>query len=270
MSSGHEDLSVEKLVELLQYPDPMVRIHAGFVLGTMEDEALPAVPVLIEMLRCEDVQDRKLAAMTLGKIGPAAFEAVPDLADAYENPLLLFDMTVQAIFVAEITIRLLAHAPKFSAFFRDRWNTFDFAIVALSLVPAIGSFALVARLLRVLRILRFLSVSAALRGFILRLQEAFDEILSAVVIAAIMGYIFVIAGYYLFADIDPSRWGGLKEAVLSVFYLSLFQDVPSFVAPLVEHSLFCLLFFVVFYVAVLGLALSVIVAAVLQGQERKT
>lgn len=82
MSTEHEDLSVEKLVEMLQYPDPVVRVHAGFVLGTLEDEALPAVPVLIEMLQSEDVQDRKLAAMTLGQIGPAVSEAVPDLLEA--------------------------------------------------------------------------------------------------------------------------------------------------------------------------------------------
>lgn len=82
MSTGHEDLSVAKLVELLQYPDPVVRVHAGFVLGTLEDEALPAVPVLIEMLRFGVVQDRKLAATTLGQIGPAASEAVPTLLEA--------------------------------------------------------------------------------------------------------------------------------------------------------------------------------------------
>jgi voltage-gated sodium channel len=197
------------------------------------------------------------------------FEAVPALADGYDNELFLLDCFIQSVFVFEISIRLIAFAPKLSDFFRDRWNSFDFAIVALSLVPAIGTFALIARLLRVLRVLRFLSVSASLRSFLGRLQESFDELLFALVIAAIVAYIFVIAGHYLFADLDPGRWGGLKEAVLSVFYLSLFQDVPGFVGPLVAHSLFCLLFFVAFYIALVGLALSVIVAAVLQGQERK-
>jgi HEAT repeat protein len=82
MSTGHEDLSVEQLVEMLQYPDPVVRIHAAFVLGTMGEDALPALPILFDMLKFGDVQDRKLAATTLGQIGPVASEAVPALLEA--------------------------------------------------------------------------------------------------------------------------------------------------------------------------------------------
>lgn len=47
-------------------------MHAAAVLGSMGDEAEPAVPALIEMLKSDDVHDRRLAARTLGEIGPAA------------------------------------------------------------------------------------------------------------------------------------------------------------------------------------------------------
>jgi voltage-gated sodium channel len=204
-----------------------------------------------------------LSALTMG------FGAVPDLAEMYDDHLFVIDTVVQVVFVIEILIRLLAQAPRVGGFFRDRWNVFDFTVVALSLVPAVGSFALIARLLRVLRVLRVFSVSAPLRRFLARLQEALDELFSAAVIALVVGYMFVIAGHYLFADIDPARWGGLREAVLSVFYLALFQDVKSFVAPLVDRTMFALFYFVLFYAATVGLAISVVVAAVLQGQERK-
>jgi HEAT repeat protein len=82
MSTGNESLSIEKLIELLQDTDPLVRIHAGFVLGTMGEEAFPAVPILIEMLEYGDVPTQKLAATTLGQIGPAAVEAVSTLLSA--------------------------------------------------------------------------------------------------------------------------------------------------------------------------------------------
>lgn len=97
MSADHEDLSFEKLVEMLQYPDPRARIHAGFVLGTLENEALPALPVLLEMLQSGDVQDRKLAAMTLGKIGPAACEAVPALLEVANEDEDVSDMAMWAL-----------------------------------------------------------------------------------------------------------------------------------------------------------------------------
>jgi HEAT repeat protein len=82
MSAGGESLSIEKLIQLLQDTDPVVRIHAGFVLGTMDEDALPAIPILIEMLKHGEVRGRKLAALTLGQIGPAAVEAIPALFNA--------------------------------------------------------------------------------------------------------------------------------------------------------------------------------------------
>jgi HEAT repeat protein len=81
MSAGRESLSLDHLIELLQDSDPLVRVHAGFVLGALGEEATPAVPILLEMLQYGDLQDRKLAATTLGEIGPSAEEAVPLLLE---------------------------------------------------------------------------------------------------------------------------------------------------------------------------------------------
>ncbi len=198
-------------------------------------------------------------------------EAVPGLAERYGDLLYTLDYLVQAAFVIEIAIRLLAHAPQVQRFFHERSNTFDFVIVALSLIPAVGSFALIGRLLRSLRVLRMLSASDYMRGFTARLQQTFDEIAAAAVIVAIVGYIFIIGGHYLFAGMDPVHWGSLRQALMSVFYLMLFQDVAAFVEPLVAQSLFSLLYFIVFYISFIGLAFSVIAAAVLQepGKDRK-
>lgn len=62
---------------------------------------------------------------------------------------------VQALFVAEIAIRIAAHGRRPLAFFRDGWNVFDFAVVVLSLLPAAGSLATISRLARVLRVGRW-------------------------------------------------------------------------------------------------------------------
>jgi voltage-gated sodium channel len=51
-----------------------------------------------------------------------------------------------------------------SEFFRDRWNTFDFVIVAVSLVPMVGSLSLAGRVLRPLRLLRVVSSVARKRN----------------------------------------------------------------------------------------------------------
>ena len=82
MNADNELLSVEKLIEMLHDTDSLVQVQAGFMLGTMGTDALPAVPTLIEMLEYGDIPTQKVAALTLGRIGPAAEEAIPALFDA--------------------------------------------------------------------------------------------------------------------------------------------------------------------------------------------
>lgn len=191
-------------------------------------------------------------------------ETVPDLADAYGSFFLFLHYFAQVVFAFEICVRLLAFTPNFGKFFKDSWNTFDFLIIGASFLPGIGSFALIARLLRVLRVLRVLSVSDHLRGFMERLKESFDEIAYASVIIFVLGYIFIISGHYLFFEIDTAHWGTLGNATMSVFYLLLFQDVQSFVAPLVKASKGYLVFFLLFYFVFVSLFISVITTAITQ------
>lgn len=84
MNAGNKSRLVEDLVEMLQDANPLVRVQAGFALGTLRENALPALPILVEMLKFGDIQDRKLAAITLGQIGPAASQAVPELQEAFD------------------------------------------------------------------------------------------------------------------------------------------------------------------------------------------
>ena len=52
--------------------------------------------------------------------------------------LQLLDQAMLSVFVLEIGLRLIAWR---TAFFRDPWSVFDFAVVAIALVPASGPFA---------------------------------------------------------------------------------------------------------------------------------
>lgn len=196
--------------------------------------------------------------------GVMGFETVPDMVENYGGLFLWFGYGAQAVFVFEILVRLVAFAPRFREFFRDFWNCFDFAIVLFSLIPGVGGFALVARLLRILRVLRIFSVSDRARIFLDRLRESFDEAAYAAVIALALGYIFTISGYFLFFELDPARWGGFSRAAGSVFYLLLLQDVPSYVSPLIAKSKLSILYFFLFYFVFISLLIAVVSAAVRQ------
>jgi len=73
-------------------------------------------------------------------------ETSETLVERYGELFELVDLVVQTVFVGEIVIRLLAHWPGIGRFFRDGWNVFDLAVVAASLLPQAGAFAMVARL----------------------------------------------------------------------------------------------------------------------------
>jgi len=75
------------------------------------------------------------------------------------DPIRTLDQAILAIFVVEIALRLYVHR---LAFWRDPWSLFDFAVVAIALVPAAGPFA-VLRALRVLRVLRLLTMVPTMR-----------------------------------------------------------------------------------------------------------
>ncbi|MHB1291616.1 MAG: ion transporter [Sulfuricella sp.] len=66
------------------------------------------------------------------------------------------DRAILTVFVAEIILRLYVHR---RAFWRDPWSVFDFAVVAIALLPATGQFAV----LRALRVLRAEATLAALK-----------------------------------------------------------------------------------------------------------
>ena len=73
--------------------------------------------------------------------------------------ILGIDRAILVVFVVEIALRLYAHR---AAFWRDPWSVFDFAVVAIALIPATGPLS-VLRALRVLRVLRLLTMVPSMR-----------------------------------------------------------------------------------------------------------
>jgi len=63
------------------------------------------------------------------------------------------------IFTVVIATRIIAHGRNF---FRDPWSVFDFAVIAIALIPASGPFA-VQRAMRVLRVMRVISLVPSMR-----------------------------------------------------------------------------------------------------------
>ena len=83
--SADQQSCVATLIERLTDAELTVRVHAGLLLGTMGEEAKPALAALWSLRQSEDTQNRRLAVMTLGSLAHDLAEAVPPLLSALED-----------------------------------------------------------------------------------------------------------------------------------------------------------------------------------------
>jgi voltage-gated sodium channel len=146
-------------------------------------------------------------------------ETSETLMERYGPLFHWIDVVVQVVFIIEITVRLLAYWPRPLAFFRDGWNVFDFAVVAASLLPQAGTFAMVARLARLLRVTRLVSVFPELRLIISTMLRSIPSMGHVIMLLSLLLYVYGVLGFYLFSDADPEHWGTLGAALLTLFQM---------------------------------------------------
>ena len=182
--------------------------------------------------------------------------------------LRAIDHLILAVFVAEILARLLARGV---AFFRDPWSVFDFAVVAIALVPASGPFA-VLRALRVLRVLRLLTMVPSMRRVVAALLASIPGIGSIGLIMVIIFYVFAVISTNLFGQSFPDWFGTLGRSVYTLFQIMTLESWSmGIVRPVMEQYPYAWAFFMPFILVatftMLNLFIGVIVSA-LQAQEQ--
>ncbi len=161
-------------------------------------------------------------------------ETSDDLAERYRWAFDAAELCVQAIFVAEIAIRMLAHAPRMVRFFADGWNVFDFLVVAASFLPQAGPVAVVARLARLLRVARVVSLFPELRLIVSTMLKSIPSMGHVIMMLGLLLYVYGVLGVYLFREHDEARWGSLGTAFLTLFQILTLEgwvEVQSAVLP---------------------------------------
>ncbi len=168
----------------------------------------------------------------------SGLETSESLAERHRALFDRADTLVQAIFVAEIAIRLLAAAPRVHRFFLDGWNVFDFAVVAASFLPQAGTFAVVARLARLLRVARLVSAFPELRLIVGTMLRSIPSMGHVLLMLSLLLYVYGVLGVHLFRGQDPERWGSLGGALLTLFQILTLEGwVEVQAAVLATHPL---------------------------------
>lgn len=194
-------------------------------------------------------------------------ETSRDLA-GYERAFDLGNDIILGVFVVEAALKITAVAPRWRLYFGSGWNLFDFSIVVLSLIPATGEFALVARLVRVLRVLRLVSAVPQLRLIVATLVRSIPSMGHVILLMSVIFYIYAVAGFHLFAEIDPDRWGTLGAALLTLFQLVTLEAWVELMNPTLEVYSWAWVYFVSFVLLGTFVVLNLFIAVVINNLEQ--
>jgi voltage-gated sodium channel len=177
------------------------------------------------------------------------------------------DVVVQTIFVVEIAIRILACWPRPGAFFANGWNVFDFAVVAASLLPQAGPFAMVARLARLIRVTRVVSAFPELRLIIGTMVRSIPSMGHVIVLLSLLLYVYAVLGFHFFREADPAHWGSLGIALLTLFQMLTLEGWVEIQAAVLEQQRWAWIYFVSFVFVAVFVVVNLFIAVVINNLE---
>ncbi len=198
-------------------------------------------------------------------------ETSPSLLEKYAQWFDLGHQLVLLAFIIEALLKISAVAPKLRLYFGNGWDLFDFSVIVLSLLPATGELAMVARLARLLRVLRLISTLPKLRLIVSTLMRSIPSMGHVILLMSIIFYVYAIAGYQLFHLHDPEHWGNLGIAMLTLFRVVTLEDWTDVMYTAMVLSPWAWVYFVSFIFMGTFVIINLFIAVVLNNlEEAKT
>jgi len=194
-------------------------------------------------------------------------ETVPWIVKDYSPLLNWGNNIILSVFIFEAAVKIIAVAPQFKKYFGNGWNLFDFSIVVLSLIPASGEFAMLARLARLLRVLRLISVIPELRIIVATLVKSIPSMGNIMLLMSIIFYIYAVAGYHLFHQHDPTHWSSLGNSLLTLFRIVTLEDWTDVMYTAMELHPLMWIYFVSFVVVGTFVVINLFIAVVINNLD---
>ena len=195
-------------------------------------------------------------------------KTVPEIADRFGDLMTLGNRLILAIFIVEAALKMLALSPQPHRYFKDGWNVFDFSIIILSLIPATGAFAMIARLGRLLRVLRLISTIEDLRLIVAALVKSIPNVGHILMLMSIIVYIYAIVGFQLFHEHDPEHWRNIGISVLTLFEIITLEGWVEVNTKAMELNPFAWIYFVSFVIVGTFVVVNLFIAVVINNLDR--
>jgi len=195
-------------------------------------------------------------------------ETSPGVVQEFGEYLILINHAVLGVFIVEAILKITAVAPRFKLYFGDGWNLFDFSVVVLSLIPATGEFAMIARLARLLRVARLISTIPELRLIVSTLVRSIPSMGHVLLLMSIIFYIYGVAGYHLFHEHDPTHWDNLGLSLLTLFRVVTLEDWTDVMYKAMELHSMSWMYFVSFVILGTFVVINLFIAVVINNLEQ--
>ena len=181
--------------------------------------------------------------------------------------ILLADKILLSVFVLELLLRIFAYRLHF---FKDPWSLFDFAVVAIALMPATGQFS-VLRALRVLRVLRLLSIVPSMRRVVSALLGSLPGLGSIAMVLVLIYYVFAVIATKLFGSAFPEWFGSLGASFYTLFQVMTLESWSMGISrPVMEQYPYAWAFFVPFILIATFTMLNLFIAIIVNTMQTFT
>ena len=205
-----------------------------------------------------------ITAVIIANAVVIGLDTSPTLRDAYHGWFVGANTVFLSVFVVEAILKIIAQR---TSYFRDGWNLFDFSIVVVSLLPATGQLATLARLARLLRVLRLISALTELSLIVHTLVRSIPSMAHVLALMSIIFYVYAVAGYHLFHDVDPTHWRNLGISLLSLFRIVTLEDWTDIMYAAMEVKWWAWMYFVSFVVLGTFVVVNLFIAVVINNLE---
>lgn len=213
-----------------------------------------------------------LSALLIG------LETYPEVMQRHGRLLHFLDKVILGVFVVELSLRIAARGRHPWLYFVKPWNIFDFAVVAICILPLHADYLIIVRLFRIFRVLRLVTVLPRLQVLVGALVSSVPSIGYIALLLSIQFYVYSAIGVSFFGHNDPEHFGTILRGMLTLFeVLTLEGWVEIYNAqaggllqpgsPLLA-SLYFFSFILVGTMIVLNLFVGVILSAIEEQQEQ--
>ncbi len=198
-----------------------------------------------------------LNAITLG------LETSKTVMATHGGLLNRIDEALLAVFVAELLARLYVYR---GDFWRDPWRIFDFAIIAVTLLPASDNLSIL-RSLRILRALRLITIIPSIRRVVGSLLSAIPSMGSVIILLLLIVYVYSVMATKLFGEDDPVHFGTLGASFFTFFQIMTLEGWAEIVRKLMEKYPWAWAFFLPYIILATFMVLNLFIGIVVDAMQ---